>query len=133
MSKKKKTNEKNEKNEKVEKVEKGNPEITKLINKLGELSKEEVEDKDSAAMLTFTLGKNGIYMGMIGQGKDVAVMVATAMSSQPMIAASITNAAMMFRMRQQEVVNGTQDTTLSDAEIVEVADKIKEVKTKNKA
>jgi hypothetical protein len=87
-------------------------EITQKMEELAELTKAESEKNEArTAMITLVATQKGVHMSMLGEGQDVAIMIATAMANQPMIDAVITNAAMMSQMRKQQVAQQVQDAS----------------------
>lgn len=94
-----------------------NPAIPEKMSELLELSKEDAESTDGKqAMLALVATNHGVHMAMAGEGEDIAIMIATSMSSQPMIAAVVSNAAIMYQMRQQQVAQQMKET---DGAIIE--------------
>lgn len=93
-----------------------NPQITEKMAELMATAKE-CAGGESPTMISLVLGEKGIHMSMSGEGQDIAVMVATAICSEPKIAAVLMNGAMMAQMRMNNVA---QEASL-DGESNEVA------------
>ena len=88
-----------------------NPKIGELLEELSKEAQSEATD-DRPAMISLVSGSKGIHMSMLGEGQDVAILLATAMSSQPMIEAVVANAYMMAQMRKQQVAQKAGEVDL---------------------
>ena len=109
---------------KLENLEKKvNEEVEKRGEKQGEdlmaikikemigLAKEEAEkNEESPAVICLAATTHGVHMALLGEGKDVAVVIATAMDNQPMIDAIVTNATLMSQMKKQDVAKQLGET-----------------------
>jgi hypothetical protein len=81
-----------------------NPAITEKMAELMAVAKE-VPPDETPTMICLVLGEKGIHMSMSGEGQEVAIMVATAICSEPRVGAVLTNGAMMAQMRMNNVAN----------------------------
>jgi hypothetical protein len=95
------------------------PENTAITKKMGELTKvvEKASKEGSGTMLCLVLGEAGIHISMTGNGEDVAILVASAMSSHEQIGAVIAQGGMMAAMRKQEEarINGMDEDGAEEA------------------
>ena len=93
----------------------GNDAIPSKMQEILNLAKEEAEANDEKpAMICLVATTKGVHMALLGEGQDVAVMIATAMDNQEMIEDVVSNAAMMCQMRKQDIAK-----QLSEAESAE--------------
>jgi hypothetical protein len=104
-------------NEEIEKrggIE-GNDAIPTKMQEILNLAKEEAEANDEKpAMICLAATTKGVHMALLGEGQDVAVMIATAMDNQPMIEAVVGNAAMMCQMRKQDIAKQMKEAEDSE-------------------
>lgn len=80
-----------------------NPDITEKMAELVSVAKSHSDDGESPVLISLVLGKKGIHMSMSGEGQDIAVMIATAIISEPRVGAVLSNGAMMAQIRMNNV------------------------------
>lgn len=89
---------------KLDAVEPENPVITDKMSELMEVATK-ASSEGKPTMICLVQGDRGIHMSMSGDGQEVAIMVATAIVSEPRVGSVITNGAMMAQMRINDVAN----------------------------